>query len=98
MKSYLKAIPAAAGAACLLTGGYLYHMALDAKTDKSSLLKPSPDHIPVSYTHLFTSEGPPASSLADIILPVSVIRSEGPILVIRLKTVSYTHLDVYKRQ
>ena len=45
MKSNLMGIPAAAGAACLLTGGYLYHMALDAKTDKSSLLKPSPDHI-----------------------------------------------------
>ncbi len=45
MKSNLMGIPAAAGAACLLTGGYLYHMALDAKTDKSPLLKPSPDDI-----------------------------------------------------
>lgn len=36
MKSYLIGIPAAVSAACLLTGGYLYHIALDAKTDKSS--------------------------------------------------------------
>ncbi len=45
MKSYLIGIPAAVSAACLLTGGYLYHIALDAKTDKSSLLKPTPDTI-----------------------------------------------------
>ena len=32
----------AAGAACLLAGEYFFHIALDASTDKSALLKPAP--------------------------------------------------------
>lgn len=33
---------AAAGAACVITGMFLYHIALDARTDKSPLLRPLP--------------------------------------------------------
>ncbi|KMW13036.1 alpha/beta hydrolase [Enterocloster citroniae] len=40
-----------AGAACLITGTCLYHMALDAHTDKSGLLKPSPHANPVPQRH-----------------------------------------------
>lgn len=44
MKSYKKLLigTAAAGSACLMTGVCLYHIALNAGTDKSMLLKPPP--------------------------------------------------------
>ena len=52
---------------------------------------------PVSYTHLEKVLMPPMP-LAAIIASANMLPPVCPTLTPRLETVSYTHLDVYKRQ
>ena len=60
--------------------------------DLSELLRLLWSHVPVSYTHLQVPVTPSASSK---LLRSTVLNVSGPP---RYRTVSYTHLDVYKRQ